>query len=160
MANPALPKKTQLRRALVELLKTVRTDGGYWTEMGLNVSQDRKPIQMHRASELPRAVVVWGSEERIDGCLGGMGRAKCPFVVYVVVGGAREKIQDLVDAAEQDVKRAAWSGSLFGGLASKVTWIASESDHQLLAAEDPGAQVRAQVAVTFEVEYDLTASAP
>jgi hypothetical protein len=161
VANPPTPKKSQIRAALVALLERVRSGNGYWTEMGLNVSTDRKPVQEHRAGEMPRAVVTWMGEKPIEGgCLGGMGRVSCPFVIYVVVGGPRGQIQDLIDRTEQDVKRAVFSDMTLNGTAVLVSYVGSDTDQQLLVSMDAGSQVRAQVAVTFEAQYDMTAAAP
>ncbi len=159
MANPATPKKTTIRRAVVARLETIRRANGYWTELGLNVAADRKPIQLHRAGELPRAAVTWGTEAPADKkygqCLGGV-RVACPFFVYVVLGTKRAELQNAMDYVDADVKRAL-AGSIDGAIL--FPWIGSATDQQLLAAEDGGAVARAQVAVTFEAVYDTTANA-
>lgn len=159
MPAPAVPRKTQIRLAIAARLQGVRSGNGYWTEIGLNVAKDRKPIQNHRASELPRAVPVWMNARPAEGgCIGPTAKVACPFVIYVVLGGPRGSIQDQVDRAEQDVTRALFSDPTLGGLIETLEYVGSDTDQQLLVAEDDGALVRAQIAVTFEAKYKTTAA--
>ena len=159
MSAPATPKKTLIRRAIVALLERVRSGNGYWTEMGLNVASDRKPIQNHRAGELPRAVTVWrDTHPGKGGCVGPSFALVANFVVYVVLGGKRGDIQDLIDRTEQDVMRAVLSDLTLGGEVDVLAYVGTDTDQQVLVAEEAGAIVRAQIAVTFEVQYRATAA--
>ncbi len=159
MAAPAVPRKTQARLGLVALLERVRSGNGYWTDLGLNVRPDRKPVQAHRAGELPRAAVTWMNARPAEGgCIGPTQEVTCPFVVYAVVGGPRKDIQDLIDRTEQDIVRAVFGDHSLGGTVTNTEWLGTETDQQLLVAEDEGAMVRAQLAVTFEATYKATAA--
>lgn len=159
MTAPAVPRKTQARLALISQLGRVRSGNGYWTELGLNVSSDRKPVQEHRAGEMPRAAITWMSARPDSkGCIGPVGTVICPFVIYIVVGGPRGEIQNLIDRTEQDVLRGVFADRSLGGVVDNTEWIGSETDQQLLVSLDEGQQVRAQLALTFEATYKATAS--